>query len=146
MNDRVAAFTLSDIIIMNEFRATPPTVKKMIEKEQYLMATASLPERIILNDAGVLIDGYITYLLAMKHGYITVPVERGHIEVISARFKPSGKLYMWKVPRTLQGRVRVGDLVKVQVNCFRKKVLVERVDRMQYQEHALKNILQITCR
>lgn len=146
MSDNIEGYAICDIKIMEEFEDTPPSAKKMMDKERYYIATDRLPGEIVLNNNGVLIDGYITYLLAKKYGYINVLIERGYIEVIEARYKPNGKLYRWKVPRRLQGRVRVGDVATVWGKHFEQDVIVESVEQIQYWERPLKDILQIKCR
>lgn len=57
-----------DIKIYPCFAEHPPKAEKMERKEQYFTETGLLQSQIILDGTGTLIDGYTSYLLAVKHG------------------------------------------------------------------------------
>ena len=62
---------VSDIIIPEEFKATKPRFKKMIQKREFYRKNDRFESKIVLNKDFLLIDGYTSYLLAkendMKH-------------------------------------------------------------------------------
>ena len=62
---------VSDIIIPEEFKATKPRFKKMIQKREFYRKNNRFESKIVLNKDFLLIDGYTSYLLAkendMKH-------------------------------------------------------------------------------
>ena len=57
-------FLIDDIKIPAEFKTTEPGAKKIARAEGRYSRTGTLPTAIIVNDDNMLIDGYITYLLA----------------------------------------------------------------------------------
>ena len=95
------------------FAAYFPKAQKMGQKEQYFMETGLLQSQIILDSQGNLIDGYTSYLLAVKHGIQCVPVRYGKRQIVRASYKPGGKLYTWELPGLLIDRVSAGDKVIV---------------------------------
>ena len=67
---KVLDIAIEDIKIYPCFQEYPPKPEKMEQKEQYFTETGLLQSRIILDSRGNLIDGYISFLLAKKYGYI----------------------------------------------------------------------------
>ena len=61
-------FAIRDIIVTEHFRDTTTGSRKMERAERRYQQTGGLPVNIVINDENVLIDGYITYLLAVQHG------------------------------------------------------------------------------
>lgn len=59
---------VDDIKIYPCFAAHSPKAEKMERKEQYFTEIGLLQSQIILDSRGNLIDGYTSYLLAVKHG------------------------------------------------------------------------------
>lgn len=68
---------LQEIKIFPWFEITKPSTEKMCEKEKEFQETGLLPTEIILDDQNRLLDGYISYLLAVKYGLEDVPVKYG---------------------------------------------------------------------
>lgn len=129
---KINKFPLKDIIISEDFKSTPPRSEKLARKEEQYKRTGLLPG-IVINDAGVLIDGYIDYLLAAKYQIQNVTVTRGYTEVIEAVHSHSqGKIYRWKVPLRLQGTISVGDKVLVRASNGIRRVMVRGVFHEQY--------------
>lgn len=62
---------VSDIIIPEEFKATKPRFKKMIQKREFYKKNDRFESKIVLNKDFLLIDGYTSYIIAkendMKH-------------------------------------------------------------------------------
>ena len=62
---------VSDIIIPEEFKATKPRFKKMIQKREFYRKNDRFESKIVLNKDFLLIDGYTSYIIAkendMKH-------------------------------------------------------------------------------
>lgn len=139
-------FQIKDIVISEDFRNTAPGSRKMEHAEQRYFETGSLPVNIVINDDNVLIDGYITYLLAVKHGIVQMDVYRGYIEVIEAAHYPlSAKVYSWIVPPYLIGKVQEGDRCIVRTAKGVKRVTVKSVMHCQYkkQDHRLKSVIKL---
>ena len=59
---------VSDIIIPEEFKATKPRFKKMIQKREFYRNNDRFESKIVLNKDFLLIDGYTSYLLAKENG------------------------------------------------------------------------------
>ena len=125
-------FPLKDIIITDEFRNAIPGTDKLARREKAYTRSGELPKDIVINDSNILIDGYITYLLALKHEITALDVYRGYVEVIEARHKPGNRSYMWRLPLSLCGTVSKGDKVIVRTSAGVRRATVENVIRQQY--------------
>lgn len=105
---------IDDIKIFPCFAEHSPKAEKLEQKEQYFMETGLLQSQIILDSRGNLIDGYTSYLLAVKHGIQRVPVRYGKRQIVRASHRNGGKLYTWELPGILIDRVSAGDRVIVR--------------------------------
>ena len=131
-------FRIKDIIISEDFKNTQPGSRKMERAEQNYLQIGELPANIVINDQNVLVDGYITYLLAVKHGVHQMDVYRGYIEVVEAVHRPGSKSkYTWRVPFGLVGQIEEGDHVIVATSRGAKRVKVENVIRQQYPDQTV---------
>lgn len=59
---------VSDIIIPEEFKATKPRFKKMIQKREFYRNNDRFESKIVLNKDFLLIDGYTSYIIAKENG------------------------------------------------------------------------------
>lgn len=59
---------VSDIIIPEEFKATKPRFKKMIQKREFYRKNDRFESKIVLNKDFLLIDGYTSYIIAKENG------------------------------------------------------------------------------
>lgn len=123
-----------EIRIFPCFEAHPPKPEKMEHKNRYYQAHGSFESEIILDGAGNLIDGYTSYLLAIRYGMSHVPVRYGRRQIITAAHKPGGPLYAWELPGLLVGKVHPGDKVTVQTARGFRRVTVEAVEEYSGQE------------
>lgn len=138
-------FHIKDIIISEDFKNTTPGSRKMGRAEQRYLQTGTLPANIVINDEDVLIDGYITYLLAVQYGIDRVDVYRGCVEVVEAvHYSGSNRVYMWRVPLRLSGEITAGDYIIVPTSRGTKRVKVTGVGRQQYpkQMRRIKNVIK----
>ena len=99
---------IDEIRIFPCFAEHPPKPEKMENKDLYYQAHGSFESGIILDGAGNLIDGYTSYLLAVRYGVPYVPVRYGRRQIIRAAHRPGGKLYVWELPGILIDRVKIG--------------------------------------
>ena len=133
-------FQIKDIIISEDYKNTVPGENKMQRAIQKYEQTGLLPTNIIINDKNVLIDGYITYLLAVLYGVEQLNVYRGYIEVVEAvHYTGSPKSYMWSVPLGLYGRIQPGNHVIVRTTQGVRRVLVKSIIRQQYLDQACRH-------
>lgn len=102
------------IQIFQCFRENPPKPGKMMKKEQYFNETGLLRSEIVLDSGNHLIDGYTSYLLALKHGIEYVPIRYGKRQIVKAYHRQGGKIYMWELPGALIGRVAPGEKLIVR--------------------------------
>ena len=65
---------VSDIIIPEEFKATKPRFKKMIQKREFYRKNDRFESKIVLNKDFLLIDGYTSYIIAKENGMKYVEV------------------------------------------------------------------------
>lgn len=129
--EKIKEFQIKDIRISKEFEASTPRGEKIKRKLGYYDRNGHLPEDIILNDNNVLIDGYITYLVAQIKGIECMDINRGCIEIIEATHSEGGTPYFWKVPGRLAGTIQAGDWVIVRTARGARRVKVQRVIRQQ---------------
>lgn len=122
-----------EIRIFPCFAAHPPKPEKMESKDLYYQAHGSFESEII-DGAGNLIDGYTSYLLAIRYGVSHVPVRYGRRQIITAAHKPGGPLYAWELLGLLVGKVHPGDKVTVQTVRGYRRVTVEAVEEYAGQE------------
>lgn len=123
-----------EIRIFPCFAEHPPKPEKMESKNRYYQENASFESEIILDGAGNLIDGYTSYLLAIRYGVSHVPVRYGRRQTITAAHKAGGPLYRWELPGLLVGKVHPGDKVTVQTARGFRRVVVEAVEEYSGQE------------
>lgn len=71
---QVYRVNIKDIIIPEEFKATHPRFRKMVQKREFYRKNNMYESQVILNRDFMLIDGYTTYLLCLENGekYIEV--------------------------------------------------------------------------
>lgn len=125
-------FPLKEIIITDEFRKTVHGADKLARREQAYLSRGELPKDIVINDRNILIDGYITYLLALRHEITTLDVYRGYVELVEGRHKPGNRSYIWRLPLSLCGTVSKGDKVIVRTSAGVRRATVENIIRQQY--------------
>lgn len=78
---------IEDIKISKSFKKHPPRRAKMEEKWEYYRKTGRLMEEIILDNDGVLINGYTSYLIAEADGIKKVKVKQMFDEEIHKKNK-----------------------------------------------------------
>ena len=117
-----------EIRIFPCFADHPPKPEKMEHKDRYYQEHGFFESEIILDSSGYLIDGYTSYLLAVRYGVSHVPVRYGRRQIIRAAHRPGGKLYVWELPGILIDRVKIGDRVLVHSGKGVKAVTVAAVE------------------
>lgn len=138
---------IDDIKIFPCFAEHSPKVEKMQQKEQYFTETGLLQSQIILDSRGNLIDGYTSYLLAVKYRLQSVSVKYGKRQIVRANQKSGGKLYTWELPGLLIDRVHIGDKVLVRADRGIRTVTVAAVEDYSGQElESLKMVIRIKKR
>lgn len=126
---------IQDIKIFPWFENTKPSEEKVQEKEMYFQDTGLLPSEITLDDQNRLLDGYVSYLLAVSHGLEDVPVRYGKRQVVRAYHKRDGKRYTWELPERLIDQVAAGDKVLIRNTRGLRWVTVEAVEEYGEQEY-----------
>ena len=138
-------FQIKYIVISEDFKNTTPADRKLQRKEDYFINTGKLPEDIVINDDNVLIDGYSTYLVAVKYGILSANVKRGYVELIEAAHSEGSRLYAWRVPAFMHGSIKKGDRCIVRTGNGVKRVVVVNILRQQYpvQNPRLRNVIRL---
>ena len=111
------------------FRENPPKPGKMMKKEQYFNETGLLQSEIVLDSRNHLIDGYTSYLLAVKNGLEYVPIRYGKRQIVKAYHRQGGKIYMWELPGVLIDRVSPGEKLIVRTSRGIRTVTVSAVEQ-----------------
>lgn len=138
-------FSIKDIKITEDFQRTQPGIRKVERAEKRFMQTGALPTNIVINAENVLIDGYVTYLIAIEHGIKHLDVYRGYCETVVAVHGKREKNFVWRVPLYLSGQIKPGDKVLVTTARGIRRVRVVDVDMQQYPEQGrrLRRVLKI---
>lgn len=116
------------IQIFQCFRENPPKPGKIMKKEQYFNETGLLQSEIVLDSGNHLIDGYTSYLLALKHGLEYVPIRYRKRQIVKAYHRQGGKIYMWELPGLLVDRVSPGERLIVETSRGLRTVRVALVE------------------
>ena len=119
---------ISNIHIFPCFQETPPDPVKLQKKEQYYNTTGLLQSQIILDGNNYLIDGFTSYLLAIKNGIEYLPVQYGKRQIAWCYHKKGGKLYAWELPGLLVDRVSPGERLIVETSRGLRTVRVALVE------------------
>ena len=125
---KVGNMRIDNIKIFPCFTEHPPKPEKMEHKDRYYQEHGFFESEIILDSSGYLIDGYTSYLLAVRYGVSHVPVRYGRRQIIRAAHRPGGKLYVWELPGILIDRVKIGARVLVHSGKGVKAVTVAAVE------------------
>lgn len=130
------------------FADHPPGSEKMEQKEQYFRETGALQSQIILDGDGNLIDGYTSYLLAVRHGIQSIPIRKGKRQIVRACHKVGGALYVWELPGRLVDKVSTGDRVLVHTRKGVRMATVEAVEDYlpQEQDRRLRMVARVMGR
>ena len=88
LKGEIKLMRIDDIQIFQCFKENPPKPEKMKEKELYFQETGLLPSVIILDSSNRLIDGYISYLLAVQQGIERIPVRYGERQIVKHIIDP----------------------------------------------------------
>ena len=114
LKGEVKGMRIDNIQIFQCFKENPPKPGKMIKKEQYFKETGLLQSEIILDGRNHLIDGYTSYLLAVKHGLEYVPIRYGKRQIVKAYHRQGENFYTWELPEKLIDKVAPGDRLIVR--------------------------------
>lgn len=125
---------IDSIHIFPCFQETPPDPAKLQKKEQYYNTTGLLQSQIILDGNNYLIDGFTSYLLAIKNGIEYLPVQYGKRQIAWCYHKKGGKLYAWEISGILVGHISIGDKLIVQTSRGLRTVRVALIEDCTGQE------------
>lgn len=124
-----------NIQIFQCFKENPPKPEKVQEKERYFQETGLFSSEIILDSNNRLIDGYISYLLAVQHGLERIPVRYGKRQIVKAYHRPGGKIYIWELPERLIDQVSPGEKLIVMTSKGIRIVTVKVVEEYNPDQH-----------
>lgn len=82
---------------------------------------------IVIDEHGVLMDGYTTYLLMCEQGKDMVSARRIKRQGITAVFNEGGKAYQWEIPLKLIDKIAPGDRVVVETFYGPQQVTVKEI-------------------
>lgn len=120
-------FPLKDIIISEEFKKTVPAEKKRLAAAKKIQGPADLTGQIVINDDNILIDGYTSYLRAMELGIAAATITKGYVEIVEAFHYLGGRLYLWRVPPKLHGKLQKGDTCLVWTSAGVKTATINNI-------------------
>lgn len=104
---------LYNVKISDSFLKSKPSAKKLMKAIKYFEKYGRIDKPIVLNN-GVLVDGYIRYLVADIKGLEKVPyVELQQMSYIVGVFDGNKKEYTWKNNKRIP--IDIGDKVCVKV-------------------------------
>lgn len=134
---------LSDIIIKNSFKLSVPSERKIKSIVKRYVSGEEIGKEIIVDESGLLVDGYIRYLVLkyVDAGSADVTVvsnkqkdmrEDAPITYVYARHKPDGKLYVWRITRKTKHACRLEVVARIRVATKHgdKRVVVEKIETL----------------
>lgn len=144
---------ISDIKISPEFAFHPPYRKKIDKKRDRMYVSGKQNKPIVINDNGLLIDGYATLLAMIELGYTECRcIYQKHYgnyeknELLNYRHTPTTyiygihpdskekKTYIWRVPsksrESIYKEVLPGDTVLVNTKHGNKAVVVTKIETL----------------
>lgn len=98
---------LSSISISRRNSGSRPTKKKMEQARRFYEKYGVYKREIVIDEHGVLMDGYTTYLLMCEQGKDMVSARRIKRQGITAVFNEGGKAYQWEIPLKLIDKCRL---------------------------------------
>lgn len=118
---------LSNISMSRRNSGSRPTKKKMEQARRFYEKYGVYKREIVIDEHGVLMDGYTTYLLMCEQGKDMVPVRRIKRQGITAVFNEGGKAYQWEIPLKLIDKIAPGDRVVVETFYGPQQVTVKEI-------------------
>lgn len=132
---------LSKIKIRKDFLETMPSEEKMIECREFWRYEGKQDRPIVINNKGVLVDGYVMYCVLKEHKeeYAMVrklkkPAYRNKTTTYVYGTHPNSKdikTYMWRVPETWTNwadNVQIGDTVMCATKFGYAPVVVSKIE------------------
>ena len=104
---------LKNIIVPESFKESTPAKSKIDTIRGNYEEFGCPFNLVVLSDNNVLLDGYITYLVAKEMELASVPFKRGQLGTIEGVHEGGNKLYEWKIPPSERRKVKVGRKVSV---------------------------------
>lgn len=101
--------------------------KKMEQARRFYEKYGVYKREIVIDEHGVLMDGYTTYLLMCEQGKDMVLVRRIRRQGIKAVFNEGGKQYQWEIPLKLIDKIAPGDRVVVETFYGPQRVTVKEI-------------------
>lgn len=118
---------LSNISMSRRNSGSRPTKKKMEQARRFYEKYGVYKKEIVIDEHGVLMDGYTTYILMCEQGKDMVPVRRIRRQGIKAVFNEGGKQYQWEIPLKLIDKIAPGDRVVVETFYGPQRVTVKEI-------------------
>lgn len=142
---------LDEIAISNEFREKSPNSWKMDKCREYYKRTGKQDRNIVVNHKGVLIDGYVMYLVLkeanVEYAIIKVsdhkenkkksllwtgsqPYYMRNTVYVYGKHSAKGKEYVWRVPESSKSsivNIFPGDIARVATKYGLSNVVVTKV-------------------
>lgn len=109
---------ISDIKVPYIFLNSPPNSHKIKKCKDYYYKYGKLDKPITINKNGILIDGYVRYVVAKELGLKECPVCKQEIRIyVKGRHSVPGKMYWWMVKKQDEemfiNKVNIGDSIYV---------------------------------
>lgn len=128
---------LTDIIIPAQFKAHPPGLAKLENCRAYYRANGKLDRRIVVEPCGVLMDGYVGYIVLCENG-----IEETDVDVAPPRHETTyvygrhpndayQREYVWRVSHRTQNAdmIHEGSRILVFTRNGPRVALVSRLEK-----------------
>lgn len=129
---------LSEIIISDEFKKHPPTEWKMQQCRDYYNEHGCLDRNIVISKDGILIDGYVAYLVLLENGVnetdiVVSDLYSGETMYVFGHHHEGVAEYVWRVaPDTRDvSKLTVGHSAIVRTKYGNRAINVSRIEYLK---------------
>ena len=129
---------LSEIVIKNSFKNTVPSNDKMKKAREFFANNGRIEKPIVVNENGILVDGYIGFLILQENGIeqTDVLIDDGQYEnqktvyIRAVHMRDNSKEYYWRINEMTENvdELAIGKLVLVKTKNGNKVVRITGIE------------------
>lgn len=124
-----------DIIIPKIFKQSSPSPRKIRQCSNFLKKTGKYDRDLVVNDRGVLLDGYVLYCVLAAENYSgDIDVERrnyGSRTYIFGKHPNNDKEFVWYINMSYEKvKDKIGGTALVNTNYGVKPITITRIERL----------------
>lgn len=137
--DKIKEIKFSDIRLSKRMLMSTPKIEKFTECMTYYNINGKLDRDIIISPDGLLLDGYIGYLVLKENGFIDELIKviektsckSNGITYVYGRHPGVDKEYVWKIVNTTKfiHHLKIGNFAKVRTKHGDAFIIITRFNK-----------------